>query len=245
MAEDKGSSERLLELYNEVDAFMRHQYGQDKYADHTFLITELSVKNRVIAQYQQELRAIAQLRNSLVHNPFAHFKGAIAQPDPEIVRRYEVIRNALLHPRDALSIAIPASKIYTAKLETNAIELLRTMNDNIYTHVPIMDGNTLVGIFSENTVLSFLADAGEAIITNDMTVADFADYIPLKAHASEAFVFLPRSARLSQVFEVFNIAIHKHERIGMMFVTEHGKESEKPLGIITAWDLASPDFELG
>jgi CBS domain-containing protein len=130
-------------------------------------------------------------------------------------------------------------------MTTNVIQLLRTMNKNIYTHVPIMDGDKLVGIFSENTLLSYLADAGEAIITDDMTVADFADCIPLKAHASELFVFLPRSARLSQIFEVFNKAIHKHERIGMVFITEHGEENEKPLGIITAWDLASPDFELG
>jgi CBS domain-containing protein len=238
-------SQQLIELYNEVDAFMRQLYGRDKYADHNFLIQELAAKNRVIARHQQEMRAVAQLRNSLVHNPFAHIEGPISQPHPEVVNRYRKIRDSLLYPLDALNIAIPASKIYTATLTTNAIELLRTMNKNIYTHVPIMEGERLVGIFSENTLLSFLADAGEAIITKDMTVADFAKHIPLEAHASEVFIFLPKSARLSQIFEVFNKAIHKHERIGMVFITEHGKGTEKPLGIITAWDLASPEFELG
>ncbi len=238
-------SQQLIDLYNEVDAFMRRQYGRDKFADHTFLIQELAAKHRVIARHQQEMRAIAQLRNSLVHNPFAHIEGPISQPNPEVIKRYRSIRDKLLNPLDALSIAIPAKNIHSAALTTNIIELLRTMNEHIYTHVPIIDDGKLIGIFSENTLLSYLADTGEAIITKDMTVADFADFVPLKAHFSEAFVFLPKIASLSQIYEVFNKAIHKHERVGMIFITQNGNEDEKPLGIITAWDLASPEFELG
>jgi predicted transcriptional regulator len=245
MSDYSGGSQELIELYNEVDAFMRQQYKQDKFTDHAFLITELSPKNRVIARHQQEMRAVAQIRNSIVHSSFAHLSGPILEPNPDVIKRYRNIRDALLHPANALSIAIPAQNIYTATQQTNIIELLRSMNEHIYTHVPIMDGDELIGILSENTLLSYIAEAGEVVITKDMTVADFKDHIPLTSHASEVFVFLPRDVSLSQIFEIFNKAIHKHERIGMVFITEHGKESEKPLGILTAWDLASPEFELG
>lgn len=245
MSDYSGGSQELIELYNEVDAFMRQHYKQDKYTDHAFLIQELAPKNRVIARHQQEMRAVAQLRNSIAHTSFAHLTGPILEPNPEVIKRYHLIRDALLHPANALSIAIPAQHIYTATPQTNVIELLRSMNENIYTHVPIMEDDKLIGIFSENTLLSYIADAGEAVITKDMTVADFKEHIPLSSHASEIFVFLPREISLSRIFEVFNKAIHKHERIGMVFITEHGKADEKPLGIITAWDLASPDFELG
>ena len=245
MPDSGDPSQELIELYNEVDALMRQQYKQDKYTDHAFLIQELAPKNRIIARHQQEMRAVAQLRNSLAHNPFPHIEGPISQPNPEVVRRYRTIRDALLNPDDALSIAVPAHKIYTSTPQSNVIELLRTMNKSIYTHVPIMEDDRLVGIFSENTLLAYLADAGEAIITKDMVVADFTAYTPLHAHASEIFSFLPRDTHLSQIFEVFNKAIHRHVRVGMVFITEHGQEDEKPLGIITAWDLASPDFELG
>lgn len=245
MSDLSDRSQKLIQVYNEMDAFMRQEYGQDKYADHAFLIRELATKNRVIARHQQEMMAIAQLRNSLVHSPFAHLKGPIAQPNPEVIERYIGIRDAILHPRDALSIAIPVQKIYTATPESNLILVLRTMNEHVYTHVPIMDEDKLVGIFSENTLLSYLADREEAIITKDMTIGDFSVHTPLYAHSSEMFAFVARKARLGQIFEIFNIAIHKHQRIGMVFITETGKETEKPLGIITAWDLASPDFELG
>ena len=68
------------------------------------------------------------------------------------------------------------------------------------------------------------------------------DYLPLKAHKGEHFIFLARNSSLADVYETFNRAIKIHQRIGMVFITEHGKPTEKPLGIITAWDLASPAF---
>ncbi len=244
MNKQQSTHQSLLELYNEVDAFLRQQYKSDRYADHAFLIQEVARTNRVVARHQQEMRAVAQLRNSLVHNPFAGMGGPLAQPNAELVKRYQAIRDALLHPHTALSIAVPAAKIYTAGLDTKLSIVLETMNDNIYTHVPIIADGVMLGIFSENTLLAYMATNGEVIITKDMTIAEFQDFLPLPAHKGEWFSFLPKKAGLSDVYAVFNHAIHQHRRIGMVFITEHGKEEEKPLGIITAWDLASPEFEL-
>lgn len=243
MTDTKSTDQQLLSLYNEIDAFMRQQYKQDKYADHSFLIQQLSSSNRVIARHQQDMRAIAQLRNSLVHNPFPSAQ-PIANPHPDVVKQYQQIRNALLQPHTALGIAIPASKIYTVSPDANLNEVLKTMDKNTYTHVPVIEDQKMVGLLSENTLLSYLAEEGETIITNTMKVGDLKEYLPLEAHRSECFKFLPRNAPLSQVFAVFNTAILKRERIGMVFITEHGKQNEKPLGIITAWDLASPELGL-
>ena len=82
------TDEELLKIYNEIDAFMRQQRGNDAYADHTYLIQELSQSNRVIARHQQELRAIAQLRNILVHNPFTSISDPIAYASSAVVERY-------------------------------------------------------------------------------------------------------------------------------------------------------------
>ncbi len=238
------TDEELLSIYNEIDKYLRQQYKNDKYADHSFLIQEISRSNAVVARYQQELRAMAQLRNSIVHNPFSSIAQPIASPHLAIIKRYKAIKDTMLNPHTALSIAVPAHKIYTARLDSNLNEILKEMNKNIYTHVPIIKENKMVGIFSENSLLSYLAESGEAIITNDMTIGALADYLPLKSHQGECFEFLARRATLTQVFEVFNKAIRSHRRVGMLFITEHGHAGERPLGIITAWDLASPDFEL-
>jgi predicted transcriptional regulator len=240
----KSSDQELLDLYNEIDHWLRKIYGKDKFVDHGYLIQELTATNPVVARHQQVLRTAAQIRNSLIHNPLAPTVQPLLEPNPALVKAYREIRNALLSPLTALSIAVPASKIFTVDPRANLHTVLKSMEANTFTHVPIVEDNKMVGVLSENTLLSYLTKTGEAIITRDMTIADFSEFTPLSAHKSEQFVFLPRQASLNQVYEVFNKAIRAHERIGMLFITEHGKAEEKPLGIITAWDLASPEFGL-
>lgn len=238
-------SEELIQLYNEIDHFLRQQYGQDKYADHTFLIQELSSSNATIGKYQQILRAVAQIRNSIVHNPMPKIAQPLVTPHPQLIATYREIRDMLLNPASALSIAVPAAKIYTSHLDAQLYEVMETMSKNTFTHIPIIKDNKMIGVFSENTLLSYLVDAGEAIVTDDMTINDIRHFLPLSAQRGESFAFLPRKATLNQVYKIFYDAIKIHKRIGMVFITEHGKEDEKLLGIITAWDLASPEHGLG
>jgi CBS domain-containing protein len=242
MSEAGKEVEELLRLYNEVDSFLRGQYRRDKYADHSFLLQELAQTNPTVARNQQLLRAVAQLRNVIVHNPIPSSSNPIAQPTAALIERYQAVRDTLLRPHTALSIAVPRQKIFTSTKSAKLIDVIKTMAKNIFTHVPILENDEMIGVFSENSLLSYLASNGEAIITHDMTIDDLADFLSLSSHRGEMFAFLPRHATLGEVYDIFNKAIKKRQRVGMVFITEHGFETEKPLGIITAWDLASPDF---
>jgi CBS domain-containing protein len=244
MKKPRRADEELLQLYNEVDHYLRQNYKQDRYADHSFLIQEMASKNRVVVRHQQVMRAVAQIRNSLVHNPIPSIAQPISSPNPELVKTYRAVRDALLNPKTALSIAVPGSKIYSATLDDKLLDVMKVMDKNIFTHVPIIKNDKMIGIFSENALLSYLVDSGETIITKDMKISDLREFLPLSAHRGEIFAFLPRRAPLSEVYEAFNKAIKVHDRIGMLFITEHGRVEEKPLGIITAWDLATPESEV-
>lgn len=237
--------EELLQLYNEVDHFLRQKSKADKYADHSYLIQEMTARNAVVARYQQVLRVVAQIRNTLVHNPIPLIAQPIVEPDPQLITTYRNIRDALLNPANALSIAVPAQKIYTSHLEANLSDVMKVMSENTFTHIPIIENEKMIGVFSENALLTYLVTVGETIVTSDMKIKDVKDYLPISAHKGESFVFLSRKSSLSDVYKIFNDAIKIHKRIGMVFITEHGKPTEKLLGIITAWDLASPEFELG
>jgi CBS domain-containing protein len=119
---------------------------------------------------------------------------------------------------------------------------MKNMKKHTFTHVPVMQDGAMAGVFSENSILAYLADTGDVILPKDTKVEEFKRYIGLEAHPSESFAFLPRAANLGDVYQVFNDAIKVRKRIGVLFITEHGNPQQKVLGIITAWDLATPDL---
>ncbi len=115
------------------------------------------------------------------------------------------------------------------------------MQKNNYTHIPIIEHDVVVGVFSENTVLSYLIDDEIIEIGDDVCFTALGKYLPIENHSSESFRFISRNASLQNVNELFEKALRSQDRIGLVFVTQNGKPSEKLLGIISAWDAAAKE----
>lgn len=101
-------------------------------------------------------------------------------------------------------------------------------------------------VLGKNTPPSFLYGGGIVRIDDETTFASLADLLPLDAHASESFRFVPRSASLAEVAEISVPAMEKADRIGVVFITHSGKSSEKVLGIVRLGHCSVPiAFEIG
>jgi len=234
---DNVESEKFIALYNQLDAYMRNQLKMDRYVDHSTLLREMSTKNKLFSDYIQDLRTFADMRNMLTHNPYKRDADPLFKLHPYITKRYAEIVNLLLNPPKALSVAVPGAVIFTATLDTPLQTLMKTMTEKNYTHVPIMEGDEMVGIFSENTLLSYLVTNQEGLILKDATLADFADFIKPENHINEYFEFVPRNILLSRVEEIFRKGVTDKKRIAVVYVTENGKSTEKILGMLTPWDI--------
>ena len=235
-------SEKFLQIYNELDDYMRKQLKAEQYVDHGMLLKQMADKNRIFSEYYRDLKTFADMRNLLVHNPYKASADPILIPHEYIVNKYEDIKNQVLHPKKAISIAIPVRLIYTTTLEDNALGVMQTMNDKVYTHVPVIENNEMVGVFSENTILSYLSHHKEALILKDMRIKEFVEFIPLEKHLSESFEFVGRNALLIEVEELFRKGLVNRKRIGMVFITNSGKKDEELLGILTSWDIAGKEI---
>ncbi len=235
-------SEKFLQIYNELDDYMRKQLKAEIYIDHSTLLRQMADRNRIFSDFYKDLKMFADMRNLLVHNPYKGNADPLLAPHEYIVNKYEDIKNQVLHPKKALSIAIPANLIYTTTLETNALKVMQTMNEKVYTHVPVLDGKKMIGVFSENTILSYLSDHKEALILKDMKIKEFEDFIPLDKHLSENFEFVGRHTLLIEVEELFRKNLVNRRRIGMVFITNSGKKDEELLGLLTSWDIAGKEI---
>ena len=71
------------------------------------------------------------------------------------------------------------------------------------------------------------------------TLGDVAKFLSCDRHTAEEFRFVLKNDPISHLRHLCAEALNNHERIGMFFVTENGKENESLLGILTVWDIAA------
>ena len=236
---NKRNSDRFIEIYNEIDEFMRKNLNKPNGYRHYNLIEDLAKVNKIFKRNERDLKAFGDLRNAIVHNPELKNADPIAEPHDYIIDRYQEIVNNVINPPSAYDrIAVKVSELYNTTLETSAIEVMKEMAKKTYTHVPVIENNVLIGIFSENTLLNYIANKGDVLLERDAKIKEFIDYLPIDKHNSEYFIFVSKNASVMDVEELFQAELKEHRRLGVVFITENGNPNQKILGIITAWDMA-------
>ena len=105
-------------------------------------------------------------------------------------------------------------------------------------HVPIMEKGRVVGVFSGSTFIRCMVSRNYDV--NETTVfREIEKELSLESYEPETFLFAGRDVSISELSDIFEEASRSGRKVGMIFVTEHGLDSEKLLGIITAWDVAA------
>lgn len=231
-------AQEFLSVYNKIDNFMRKELKKDERISHTELIDMISTKNKLFKKNNARLKSFARLRNAIVHESY-NIADPIAEPHEEVIIQYKNIMNKVMEPDKALeTVAVKANNIFTANLEDDALEVMKKMQQNIFTHVPVLENNKLIGIFSENTIFSYIVDNEALLLGDEIKIKEFEKFIPLDMHEGEIFKFISKDKLLYEVEEMFEEELKDNKRLSVIFITETGKMTEKILGMITAWDIA-------
>jgi predicted transcriptional regulator len=233
------NSDKFVNIYNELDKWMRNIIGVGYEMSHTDLIRRIAGKDKTIRKYEEYLKSFANLRNAIVHNPKVNVFESIAEPHDSKVRLYESIKNTVLHPPLAIdTIAVKSNEIKTTNSNQRALDVMRMMKEKTYTHIPVIEDGVLIGVFSENTILSYMVKNEDILIERDATISEFIDFIPIDKHESEYFKFVSKNTLVIDIEEIFERELEVKRRLGVIFITENGKSGEKILGLVTAWDIA-------
>lgn len=188
-------------------------------------------------QYYIDLDYCRELRNFLSHNP--EIKNSI-QPTQGLIYFLDEMIKQVINPPLAEKHAITKEDIISAKPNDYVLPFMQEMKLHSYSHIPILENDIVIGVFSENTILSYLLHDEMICIDNTTKFSDdnLMKYLPLAAHTSETFKFVNQSILLEDANSIFQDALQKGERIGLVFLTETGDEKEPITGILTAWDVA-------
>lgn len=202
------------------------------------LINKLCEKNPLLKRNKDEIDIIRKIRNLNSHNSGREYKYVVC-PSPEINNRLEKIINDIENPPMIFNteMCIKRKDICFKTLGDTIWDTIRVMTEKMYTHIPILESEKLIGVFSENTLLDVIKNESGIIIDNNTKFETILEYLKIKNHSMEEFEFISRKKNVYEVEEIFKEYFKKNKRIGCVYVTENGKDTENILGMLTAWDI--------
>jgi hypothetical protein len=219
----------FLTLYNSLNDYLEQNAGQaSSFVDR---LEALAPKHRIIRQNIAKLKDYRDLRNILVHRHDPN-GGIIAIPTEQALQEFEQIVQTLVSPsklipqfqRD-IHLFFPSDPLAIA---------LRYMGDNDYSQVVVQAEKNFSLLTVEGIARWLEEQAKDEII--DIKDAHIED--AQKHERAENVSFMNRNQTADDALSTFRLAIEqKRPRIYALLITERGKLTEKPLGIVTPWDL--------
>ncbi len=227
-------TERFLDKYRELESWITREYRlRDSESAIGYLLRRPEYRG-----VRNELDYCREVRNLLSHNPKVKDRYAV-EPSDAMIELLEQTIQRICDPQRAKHIYIPIGKVFCRQMEDFVLPAMQEMKERVYTHIPIVKNGVVIGVFSENTLLNYLLDEELVSIDQSVRFRDIAGYLPLDRHKAESFRFIPPNMLTSDIEDMFADAVKNRDRIGLLFVTAHGKPTEKLLGIISAWDVAA------
>lgn len=237
----KNLIDEFKNLYTELETEVRKK--DPEFGHHEKLGLTNIEKSFLFSSKKEKIfiKACKEMRNILQHEK-AQFKGEAVDyfaPTEEIIEILKNIIDRIKRPKLVKEISIPLNEVYSKKLDDLIYPAMKEMSEKIYTHIPILnDNNVVIGVFSENTIFSYLLDEKIIEVSEKMTFKNLEKYLDVEKHLSEVFKFVKRNTTILEAKKIFENELNENKKIGMVFITERGKKDEPILGIFTPWDLA-------
>ncbi|MBQ6487034.1 CBS domain-containing protein [Candidatus Saccharibacteria bacterium] len=187
--------------------------------------------------HKKRLDMCKEIRNLLSHDSLCG--GYPIIPKRELINFLNTIRESVAKPITARSLMVNAQNVCSAAITDTVRPIIRKMIENTYTHIPILDDGRVIGVFSENTLLSLFSNDDIVVIEETTTFNDknIKGLLPLKNHSTECFRFASPDATIIEIREIFSEALSANQRVGLIFITQNGLPNNRILGIISPWDM--------
>jgi CBS domain-containing protein len=230
--------DRFSAAYNRIDHALSEMVGEAgttaRHRKHAFArkIRILANRQRRFVRYADFLLEIGELRNAIVHNRTAdeHY---IAVPNEETVLELEKIEQRILDPERV----IPRFErnVLTLAPDTTLAEAWNLVRDSGRSRFPVYGREGFIGLLTSNGFARFCADrVVDGRLELDATKVQIADVLQAD-HRKDQVAFVGRNALVDDVDGLYS----RKEPLEAVLITEHGKLSERPIGMICAADVAA------
>lgn len=227
----ESNSSRFLEAFNKIERHLRQVTKLDKHIPFYHVIDEASRSSRAVSYFSTDLKEFADLRNAIVHEDTNGH--VIAEPNDRATNEIEHIASTLLNPPKVIPLF--CKDVSRLKTSDNVAEAVVFMFNQSFSQIPIYDDRKFFALLTTNTVARWLgACVGEDIFSlRETVIRTVLDY----AEDQDNYCFLSKGATIFEALEKFHSYEKAGKRLEAILITENGKPTESPIGIITIWDL--------
>ncbi len=228
---------KFLEEFKKLEAKLKKIANKGDEAHFSDILNIVENKNYVVKTKRQTIQSLYSLRNVVAHGDRDKY---LAEINNLAFEEMDKILELLNNPPKAKEIF--KTEIFTAKVDDNTEDIVKTMNEKIYTHVPVYDNEKYVGTFSESTLLAWLADNivyGQADFRKSHLSDVNKKYLNLH---NDKVDFIAGDTNIFDIKQKFEDAINNKKRLGALYITPDGSKNHfPPIGIVTAYDLTKID----
>lgn len=236
--EESRNVRRFKSDFNELDRFFTQEVNGQEGHFYENMIKFLRLNPRY-QHFKNDIDYINDVRKIVTHKET--MEGVPVIPTDALCNKLEYTLKQIKNPPKWNSIAIPANQIYSCSEDDQISDVVKKMAENTYTHVPVVKNGVFQWLLSESVYVQWLSEVieKEGICTEETTVSQLRKYVK---KTNDDYMFLSRDADIYQIKEQFEKVTKERKtanfkRLGVIFLSNSGKETEKVLGLITAWDI--------
>lgn len=235
MAErEENRSDIFLNLYKTLEEILTDKYYGAETPKGSVVVRFMNERDG--RQFRDRLDLCREIRNLLSHR--ADINGeSILEPSQAMIDFLQKVIDYLKRPPLALDFSTRWDDIVKASLHQKALTVMRRMEQRGFSHIPVFDDGTFVGVFSKSTVFAYIAKNRGSALDEQTEIVDFYEMLPIERHKNEQFCFMGREATVEDVREAFEAKRERSRRLAVVFITENGRKDERLLGMVTPWDV--------
>ncbi|AEB29989.1 conserved hypothetical protein [Carnobacterium sp. 17-4] len=223
------NAERFIASFNRIHNFLSFSDNEKEYKKPFYrLLDENEHRNPAVKKYKNDLQIFADLRNVMVHKKLIP-NSYIAQPTDNVVKHIEQIEDEIKSPEKVYPLF--KRDVVQFNFDDLFTKVLTTISERKFTHFPVYKNKELIGLLTEKGITMWLANQleDETIYLKKTMVEE----IVLEDTRRNNYLFIKKNMSVDVAADL----LKNDRRLDALLITENGKVSESPLGIITPSDL--------
>lgn len=224
-------SSKFLEAFNAIEDWLRRQANASPGVDFYEVVDLVSERQVGVRRHANLLKKLGRLRNFVVHE-YSRDR-PMAVPTPYTVEKISAIRDELLSPPSLYSVC--TRPVVTCGPSDLVGKAAKAMRDGSYSQLPVYDGTAFVGLLTAGTVARWVA--GNLADGQELMAEERVDEVLRHQEGPEHHAFLGRASTVLDGLAAFDTFLHRGKRLEAVLLTDGGRPTEQPLGIITVYDI--------